>query len=108
MPNLISERVHEKLVKSVEIAIEANKDSMASAVVPVNIVIAKELGLTLRKEAEDALVNFPASHQVNDSFRLTDYAEALMSYTPGEYSIQKKEKRDSKPSPVSKSGDDSE
>lgn len=105
MPNLISQRVHDSLVKSVEILLEERKDSLTSATVPVDIVIAKELRLPLRQEAKDALIEMSAKTAIYDTYRLTDYAEALMSYSPGKYSIKKKPTRNPEPSPVSEDGD---
>lgn len=87
---LISPKVYEILVSSLEKTIEKHQDSMTTKSVPVNVVVAKEIGLPLREVAVESLKNLRADHNVYDMYRLSDYADALMAYEPGSYSIKKK------------------
>lgn len=100
---LISPKVYETLVSSLEKTIEKHQESMATKTVPVSVVVAKEIGLPLRDVAVEALKNNRADNAVYDMYRLSDYADALMSYEPGSYTLKKAEI--SEPSPLSDDGD---
>lgn len=81
---LISPSLHAKLIASAEYTRRKTPEAMLTKVVPVNAVVAKEIGIELETKVAKALEACGKNTSIVQQTKLSDYIDALAAYEPDE------------------------
>lgn len=76
----ITRAMYDSYRSSLEKTLGKNQHCLTTKVLPINCVLAREIGMQLSPEVVSALKNVPPTSSVSTLLRLVDYAEAMEAY----------------------------